>query len=295
MFAAACATAREFTRPVITSFRHESGECGSGIGAFIIINQEGWIVTANHILTGIGTLVDSNENYKNILKFRQDTINDISIKNGEKQRILNTNKVTKELITHIHTWWGGAGGELVDVKFLPEVDLAIGRLTDFDGAQMKVYPQFKDSSKTMDQGTSLCKMGFPFHPITPGFDTATNSFILPAGAVPAPFFPLEGIFTRVIPMPSAAPPPYPLMYLETSSPGLRGQSGGPTFDLHGAVWAIQSATQHMPLGFGEDQPGNSKKNEHLKNQYLHVGLGIHSQTIIGFLGQHNISFQLSPH
>ena len=112
-----------------------------------------------------------------------------------------------------------------------------------------------------------------------------------------PLFPLEGIYTRTV---TYADPTgnikIPLKQIETSSPGLRGQSGGPTFDTHGTIWAIQSQTRHYPLGFGDNANGLSHKAaEHLQNQYLNVGLGVHSETIIEFCKSNNIQIHISEY
>lgn len=50
------------------------------------------------------------------------------------------------------------------------------------------------------------------------------------------------------------------MFIETSTPRLRGQSGGPIFDVNGAIWAIQSQTHHLKLGFGDNQNTLKKWN-----------------------------------
>jgi hypothetical protein len=87
----------------------------------------------------------------------------------------------------------------------------------------------------------------------PTYDEATNSFETPPDQAVLAFFPIDGIFTRIINvLPPSPAPNFPLKYIETSSPGLRGQSGGPTFDTEGAVWAIQSQTRHLPLGFSPE-------------------------------------------
>ena len=44
-------------------------------------------------------------------------------------------------------------------------------------------------------GRSLCRLGFPFHDIVPIFDEERNAFLLPEGALPIPFYPIEGMFT----------------------------------------------------------------------------------------------------
>ena len=77
--------------------------------------------------------------------------------------------------------------------------------------------------------------------------------------------------------------------LETSTPGLRGQSGGPIFDTNGDIWAIQSRTQHYDLGF-KPKAMQSAQEEH---QFLNVGLGVHVQTVLGFLDQLGIKYQIS--
>jgi len=50
MFANAYEITREYTKCVVYFFRFFDGTVGSGIGTFIILNPDGWIVTAKHIL-----------------------------------------------------------------------------------------------------------------------------------------------------------------------------------------------------------------------------------------------------
>lgn len=296
MFANACSIARQFTFPIIISHRNFKGECKSGIGTVVIINDEGWFVTAFHIISQILTLNKLNQEYQQIELQRKAVDDNESLKKHEKMRQLNGPlKINPEAVTNVSVWAVHDGVKIDGtIHGIPEIDLAVGKFTNLNTSIIKAYPQFKDPTKSMVQGTSLCKLGFPFHSIQPTFDPTTG-FILPPGSLPIPIFPIEGIFTRHVQIQSQAPtlPPFPLSYIETSSPGLRGQSGGPTFDVNGAIWAIQSQTQHLKLGFGDAQKG--KESEYLKNQYLNVGWGIHSETIIGFLTQKNISFTLSPY
>jgi len=295
MFAAACATAKEFTRPVIISYRRHDGTCKASIGSFVIINDEGWIVTAQHIIRKIRHLERAKQAYDADEARRQLIRDSTDLKEDERERQLESTASSAEAITDFSVNWGNEynpGVELESIKELEEADLAVGRLSKFDATSVSNYPQFKDPTKLMNQGTSLCKMGFPFHNVPPVFDESANTFSFPAP--PIPFFPIEGILTRiveVIPNPCS----YLVAYLETSSPSLRGQSGGPTLDVHGAIWAIQSQTKHIPLGFGNHIQDGSKATEHLQNQYLHVGWGTHAATVVGFLRERGIHFNLSPH
>ena len=50
MFSKAYEIASKFTHPVIVSMRFFDKKVESGLGSFIILNDEGWIVTAAHIL-----------------------------------------------------------------------------------------------------------------------------------------------------------------------------------------------------------------------------------------------------
>jgi hypothetical protein len=185
--------------------------------------------------------------------------------------------------------WGGSDSKLVDIYRHPDVDLAIGRLAPFDDSSVKNYPDLKDPHKEFEPGASLCKYGYPFQSIVPTWDARKKRFKLPA-ADQLSMFPIEGIFTRTFEEGGVASP-YPLMYVETSSPGLRGQSGGPTFDIHGAIWAIQSDTNHLPLGFNPPVPG--AENGESEHQFLNVGLGVHSATVIGALTELGVAHTVS--
>src|SRR5690606_2946450 len=122
----------------------------------------------------------------------------------------------------------------------------------------------------------------------PIWDEGENRFSLPPESVPIPRFPIDGMFTREVnvELSNGKKHHFPLKYLETSSPGLKGQSGGPIFDSNGHIWAVQSKTSHLPLGFNPTVP-NTNTKEH---QFLNVGWGVHAETIINFFHEHKINF-----
>ncbi len=86
--------------------------------------------------------------------------------------------------------------------------------------------------------------------------------------------------------------PFPFKYIETSTPGLKGQSGGPTIDVNGVVWAIQAKTLHLPLGFDPQVPGKKGQTEH---QFLNVGLGIHPETLLSFFRNQKIQYETASY
>jgi len=293
MFSKACSIAREFTFPIIISQVNFKGECSSVIGSYVLINDEGWFVTAHHVIALVNSLQHSLGEYHDLATRRTKLEADENIKKHEKiNQLKGPLKIPGEAVTNYSIWLGRDGLSIGTLFVLPEIDLAVGQLKNFDKATVKIYPHFKDPLKPMEQGTSLCKLGFSFHSIKPTYDGA-KGFILPPGSVPIPFFPMEGIFTRKVEMKVPTASMHPLYFIETSSPGLRGQSGGPTFDVHGTVWAIQSQTRHLKLHFGVDK--TDKDADLLKHQYLNVGWGIHSETLTSFFKEHSIQFQLSEY
>ncbi len=64
MFVDAIRKAHRFTRPVVISYRRNSGECDAAIGSFVVINSEGWAVTANHIVDLAGKLGKEASEFK---------------------------------------------------------------------------------------------------------------------------------------------------------------------------------------------------------------------------------------
>jgi hypothetical protein len=295
MFAKANLIAKEFTRPFIISSKMYNGQCNSGIGTYVIINEDGWFVTAFHIIQQTMEYAKSINEFNDLLQKRKEVEADTTRNSSVKKGMLNKLIIPPNKVVSYSVWLGHDRLSLENIFILPEIDLAVGHIRNFEKNMVTTYPVFKDYKKSMDTGTSLCKLGFPFHSIIPTFDENNHSFRLPEGSLPMPLFPLEGIYTRTVEF-VMDKIKIPLKYIETSSPGLRGQSGGPTFDTNGTIWAIQSQTKHYQLGFGDNTNGLSyKAAEHLQNQYLNVGLGIHSETIIEFCKLNNIAIHVSEY
>ena len=102
---------------------------------------------------------------------------------------------------------------------------------------------------------------------------------------------MEGILTRFKLGGRTSDNKFEIRFIETSSPGLRGQSGGPIFDTGAVIWGIQSRTEHLPLGFSPKILRDGKEIE--ENQFINVGLGVHPENIIRILREHNIRFEMA--
>jgi hypothetical protein len=283
--------ARKFTAPLILSKRTVNGKCTTSIGACVVINDEGWIVTAGHMIDQFIEMSQASAKVQSHEQQRAAIDADKTLDHKERRnRLVALGKLRADEIAGCSAYCAGlpVGTVLTQCSSLPYVDIGVAKIQPFDPAWISQYPVFKDPNKSFEPGVSLCKLGFPFYNVgEPKYDAASDTFLLPPGALPAPLFPIEGIFTRVakIEVANVPPPPFPLLWVETSSPGLRGQSGGPTFDVKGTVWAIQCVTSHLPLGFDGSIPP----------QYFHVGLGVHPLTMFHFFDELKIKYTVSDY
>lgn len=289
MFAKACALASGFTRPVVVSSRSVDGACSAVVGACIVVNAAGWVLTAAHIVGLIQEQSRAAQIFRKYRADRREMDRDIaSDSRYRKQKLRRFERPQGSAVRDHSVWWGSDGAQLTQVHLLPASDLALGRLAPFDPRSVPRYPAFKIPGAAYAPGRSLCRLGFPFHDIVPTYDEARNAFMLPKGAVPLPLFPLECMFTRTLisPPPGAEPGADSGKFIETSSPGLRGQSGGPLFDVDGAVWGLQSHTRHYPLGFAPKAARSAAVP--FEHQFLNAGAAAHGEAILALLEQHGI-------
>lgn len=291
MFRNAYEGACRFTQPAILYWKTFEGECGAGIGSIVIVNSEGWIVTAAHIVSQALDLGRADIGARQWEQQREAIRTDTAISAKERtKRFAALGTPQKKSAIRAASSWGYNNSRLTNITIIKDVDLAVGKLDPFDPAWVTEYPVFKDPSKNFLPGASLCKLGYPFHDIKPLYDEGTSSFTIPPEMSVLPFFPIEGMFTRTLEVASTSHP-FPLRFIETSTPGLRGQSGGPTFDTSGAIWGIQSQTRHLPLGFSPEIKDGGKF--HKEHQFLNVGMGVHVETVLGLFNQIGIQHQVS--
>ena len=294
MFSHALPVAAGFTRPVVLSSRTSQGECQATIGAYVVVNDEGWILTAGHLLEIVRQHQESvrrHQGYReNVVEFQRDIVAD---KRYRKRGVRTFHRPATASVRHHSVWWGADNVRLIEAKVLPAADLALGRLDPFDATSVPHYPVIKDPARGYTPGRSLCKLGYPFQQIVPVHDEKANTFTLPPGSVPLALFPLEGMFTRTVntrvpESGEAETSPF----IETSTPTLIGQMGGPVFDPEAKVWGIQSHTVHHPLGFQPSVPGGPPGQA--EHQFLNTGLAVHASVIVAFLEAEGIAYRREP-
>ncbi len=292
MFEPAIEKILKFTRPMHTISRTYGGLVLPGTSTFFFVNDSGVAVTCKHVLNLIPAADNINQSYfkfkaerdkiptdgkykKNLqgleLKYKYTPETTVQLKNN----FLNCFDKIDEITCHAH----------------PTLDLAILEFKGFNKIFYTSHASFiKDSSK-IKQGKYLCRIGFPFPEFSnfkhnPASDDIewTNT-----GNPNSPSFPIDGIVTRFV----ADQALNAVTGIEMSTPGLKGQSGGPLFDTEGRVYGMQFATNHLHLGFDikdKEIIQDGRKTKVSNYPFLHVGICVHVDKIKEFLREHKVSF-----
>ena len=291
MFNKAYNIASKFTLPLVVTMRFHDKTVDSGLGSFIVLNNEGWLLSVAHNFDAFIANSQYQKEYPLYSK-KVDSINSLkNISHKKRRLLLKKIKPKQKWVTNFSILLSGNAVNITQYFLYHEHDLAIFKVDPAAVAGITVFPKIKDYNN-ISPGTSLCKLGFPFVPVNATFNEQTNSFALPPNLLPVPLFPIEGIYTRNILAGKTKDGTMDILYLETSSPGLKGQSGGPIFDTDGNIYAIQSKNTTIQLGFKGVIEVNKKKVE--ENQFINFGIGVHPKTIHDLLTKHNINFQVAP-
>ncbi len=291
MFESAIEKLSQFTRPLHTISRTYGGLVLPGTSTFFFVNDRGIAITCKHVASLIPSAEEINATY---LKFKE-----------ERSRLLNDNKYSrnlkglelkykynKETTVQLKNNFLNSFDKIEQITchVHPALDLAIIEFKGFDKIFYSSHASFvKDSSK-IKQGKYLCRLGFPFPEFNNFRHNPSNDDIewTNTGNPNSPTFPIDGIVTRFL-----ADPTTGINGIEMSTPGLRGQSGGPLFDVDGKIYGMQFATNHLHLGFDlKDREiiSEGKKSNVSNYPFLHTGLCIHVDKIKEFLHQHKVDF-----
>ena len=284
MFKKAIKKNLNYTRPLFTGERlFNDTKVNSGISSFIILNDEGYILTCKHVALKVIQAHELEEKYQRYLNEKNGkTIKEME--ELEKKYDYDKNKLVQISNVFMNCFENGTLGQII---FHNNYDLAVIKFSNFDGVNTKVFPVFRD--KFIEPGESVCKLGFPW-PIYDcfRFDSKTNNIkIKKEASFDTPAFPIDGMITRLITDESGTE-----FAFETSTPGLRGQSGGPVFDKYGNVLGIQSATTSLDLMFDIDTNviRHNKEVHVSEKQFINLGIAISSKVIMKFLDDNHIKY-----
>ena len=290
MFVKAIETVDNFTKPLHTITRTYGGLISPGTSTLFFVNETGVAITCKHVLNVILQAEHVNKQF-NDFKAERDKLP----KDGKFRKNLlgleTKYKFKKETTVQIKNNFINSVDKFDKIQCIahPTLDLAI---LIFEGFKQKHYTSFATFVKDPDkvkQGKYLCRLGYPF----PEFNNFQHNSITDdiewtkVGNQNSPRFPLDGIITRF------GGDGKQIISIEMSTPGLRGQSGGPLFDSDGVVYGMQYMTSHLHLGFDikdKEIINDGKKTKVSNYPFLHVGHCIHADRIKEFLTEQKIKF-----
>ncbi len=290
MFVKAIETASTFTRSIHSILRRYKSDFVQPLAASLFfVNQDAWALTCKHVAQQLVAAEEINNKYKafkNELASRRGQKSD---KRLEKELQAKYGYTSQSPVELLNTFVNCIEGQLsLKLQLHPTVDLALLRFDNFSRLLVDKFPIFPADTTALKQGKYLCRLGFPF----PEFNnfkydpSSDNISWTQEGKSSSPQFPIEGMVTRHLISGSDK------VGFEMSTPGLRGQSGGPAFDTDGKIWGVQSATAHLDLDFDVDAQviREGKKKAVQDSAFLHVGHCVHVDIIKAFLREQKVSF-----
>jgi len=293
MFVDAIEKVDKFTRPIHSILRnYDSTDVIPCASTLFFINEEGYAITCKHVVEGLIQPADAVNNKYIDFKKEFDTLPVGGNKRRSAIKVLegkygytheNTIQVKNNFINCVDKL------SSISWNLHPHYDLAVLKFDGFSSLLCNEFPTFAKDSSLIKQGKSLCRLGYPF----PEFSNyqynkdIDNIEWLPTGKDTSPKFPMDGMITRFLADENK------VFGIEMSTPGLKGQSGGPLFDAEGTIYGMQFATNSLHLGFdvvNKEITVNNKKKKVSDYSFIHLGLCVHIDIIKDFLRSLNIKF-----
>ena len=292
MFVNAIEEVGKFTRPIHTITRnYQETLVSPGAATLFFVNEEGCAITCKHVVDLVGNRQSINDRYE---KFKLEK-NKIGKNNKYNQRLKSLeesyNYKADSIIQLKELFVGTTSEPTVNYRWInhPKYDLSILIFENFRNPLYQSHAKFLKDGSVLKQGKYLCRLGFPFPEFSNfQYNVETDDIEWTnTGQVETPRFPIEGMLTRHL-MQNGE-----IAGIELSTPGLRGQSGGPLFNQDGQICGMQSSTNHLHLGFDMknfEYKINGRSIKVTNQPFIHVGRCVHVDVIKKFLKENNLKF-----
>lgn len=291
MFVEALDQVDQFTRAIHFICRyHGSAEIIPQTATMFFVNEQGCAVTCKHVADN---LIYSDKFYTRYLQFRKEFrhFEREKVAALEKKRLEEKYGLRSDSLIRIKSSFPDSvnGDYRLVIHRHPVYDLAIVQFQGYSEIKYKGFARLLKDETKVRPGRTLCRLGYPFPEFSNyRFNKDTDDIEWSqSGRISTPAFPIDGIITRQVADQNG------IFGIEMSTPGLKGQSGGPLFDTKGIVYGMQSATQHLHLGF--DQVNREVISEGIRKRvsnfpFLNVGRCVHVRIIKEFLRAKKIKF-----
>jgi hypothetical protein len=291
MFVNAIEIAARFARPLHSISRNfGSVHVVPGAAPLFFVNADGWALTCKHVAQTVIAGDEINARYASYRRERAE----LTQKGGtpEQMGLLDQRYgYNGSVMAEIYNSFVNCveGGLEINIHLHPTVDAALIKFTNYSRLMCEDFPVFAANGAGLKQGRSICRLGFPF-PEFRNFEYDTVADEIKWNDDPrntTPRFPIDGMVTRLMNDSSGT-----TVGFELSTPGLRGQSGGPAFDGEGRIWGMQSATGHLDLDFDVDiEVLRSGVPSRVRDSaFLHVGYCVHVDVLKDFMRANGVAF-----
>lgn len=290
MFVKAIEQAAGFTRPIHVIVRYfGSTEVHPGAASLFFVNGEGWALTCRHVAEQLMAADQLAAQYK-AFKAERDALGAKHRRQAERELQRKYGFDQSKPVELANRFMNCVEGPLnLTVKLHATLDAALLKFDGFTKLGPSAFPVFAKNGADLKQGKFLCRLGFPFPEFKNfSYDAATDSIgWTQQGQDHTPQFPIDGMVTRHLLAPGGG-----IAGFELSTPGLRGQSGGPAFDTEGRVWGMQARTGHLDLDFDVDMEvvRGGRRKQVRESAILHVGHCVDVEVLKAFMRDHGVRF-----
>ena len=143
MFSNAYSIASQYTRPVIINKRLENGSVASGCATFIVLNAEGWILTAAHVLMDLQAIQRHQQEIGQYQNAVAQIENHPQMSAKQKRKQIKQLRKNPDWITHVSYWWAHDGVSAPNAIYVDgHADIAITKLNSIASLGVNGYPTF---------------------------------------------------------------------------------------------------------------------------------------------------------